>query len=67
MFWIFVGNSNKYPKHMFLEVLNNNVPAYFLICCCLLRESFCASQILGITDFVVVSSVCIMRFDCVRF
>ena len=49
---------------MLFEVLNNNVPAYFLIICHLLREGFRASQIVGSTNFVVVSTVGIMRVGC---
>ena len=51
---------------MFLEALNNNVPTYILINCQLLREGFRASQIVRITNFVVVSSVGIMRVDCIN-
>ena len=58
------GDSNKYPKHMLLEVLNNNVPAYFLINCYLLRVGFRASLIVSITSVFVVSSVGIIRVDC---
>ena len=47
---------------MLLEVLNN-VPAYFLINCGLLREGFRASQMVCITNSVIVSSVVIMRVD----
>ena len=50
---------------MLLEVLNNNVPAKFLINCHLLREGFCASQIISITNFVIVLSVSILRADCI--
>ena len=49
---------------MLLEVLDNNVPAYFLINCYLLREGFHANEIVNITNFVVVSSVGITRVDC---
>ena len=35
-----------------------------MINCQLLREVFCASQIVSIANFVVVSSVGIMRVDC---
>ena len=38
--------------------------ASFLINCHLLREGFRASQIVSITNFVVVLSVGIMRVDC---
>ena len=50
---------------MLLEVLNNTVPAYFLITCHLLREGFHASQIINITNFVVVSCVGIKRVGCI--
>ena len=49
---------------MLLVVLNNKVLAYFLINCRLLREGFCDRQTVSITNFVVVSSVGIMRVDC---
>ena len=44
------GHSNKYPKHMLLEVLNNNATAQFLINCHLSREGLRASQIVSITN-----------------
>ena len=46
---------------MFLEVLNYNVPASFLINYYLLRVGFRASQIVSITNFVVVSGVDVIR------
>ena len=49
---------------MLLEVLNINVPAKLLINCHL-REGFRASQIVSITNFVVVKGVGIMRVDCI--
>ena len=50
---------------MLLDVLNNDYYAYFLINCHLLREGFHARQIVSITNFVIVSSVGIMRVDCI--
>ena len=56
------GNSNKYPKHMFLEVLKH-------FSCTISDElspnerRFCVSQIVNITDFVGLFGVGIRRVD----
>ena len=50
------GDSNRYPKHMLLEVLMQYpcIISYKLL---LLERRFCDVQIVSITNFVVVSSV----------
>ena len=44
------GDSEKFPKNTLLRVLNDNVLVYILINCHLLREGFCASQTVSITN-----------------
>ena len=58
------GDSNKYPQHMFLGVLNivflnisNYLPHVEL------RNR--SIQIVVVTNFVVISNVGIKRFDCI--
>ena len=70
LLWIFIriappwrGDSNKYPRHMFLGVLNTvilNISNYLphLV----LRN--CSIQIVVIVNFVIISNVGIKRFDC---
>ena len=56
------GDSNKYPPHMFLGILNTilfnffNNPFHFEL-------KIRSIQIVVITSFVVISNVCIKRFD----
>ena len=50
---------------MFLKVLNNNVPAKFLIICNLLRLGSVLVKLSFITNSVVISSVGIWRVDCI--
>ena len=61
-----LGNSNKYPKHILLEVL---MQYSYIISHELspFQRRFCCIQIVIITKFVVVSSVGIKRVDCNYF
>ena len=57
------GDSNKYPKHMFLGVLNTiflNIPNYLPH----LELRNRSILIVLITNFVVISNVSIKRVDC---
>ena len=57
------GDSNKYPQHMFLRVLNTvflNISNYLPH----LEQRNRPIQIVVITNFIVISSVGIKRFDC---
>ena len=58
------GDSNKYPKHMLLEVLMQYscIISRWLSA---LERMFRESQIIIITNFVVVSSVGIKRVDII--
>ena len=51
---------------MLLEVLNNSVPEKILNNYYLLIEGFRSSQIVSLTKFVVVSSVGMVRVDCIQ-
>ena len=58
-----LGNSEKYPQHMFLGVLNTvflNISNYQPH----LELRNCSIQIVVIMNFVVISNVGIKRFDC---
>ena len=58
------GNSNKYPKHMFLEVLNTIfLPNFWLIVIAWAKGLYCTSQIIIRMYFAIVLSVGIKRLD----
>ena len=59
MFGYLLGDSNKYSKHMFLPSIKYNIFELFP-----LKQKFCDSQIVIITNFVGVSSVDIKRAVC---
>ena len=57
------GNSNRYPQHMFLGVLNTVFfhTSNFLPHLEIMNRSI---QIVIITNFVIISNVGIKRFEC---
>ena len=60
------GDSNKYPQHMFLGVLNTvffNISNYLSH----LQLRNRSVQIVIVTNFLVISSVGIKRFDCIMY
>ena len=59
------GDSNKYPQHMFLGLLNTII---LNISNCLPQFELrnCSILIVVITNFVVISNVSIKRADCLR-